>query len=64
MNRVVHVQTTIQTVFGVLDDDGNVMPQQPIVAQVRRFDADSFTEAHAVIAKERDAAHEAQAVEA
>lgn len=52
--RIVHVQTTIHTVFGVLDDDGNVAPQQPITAQVSKFSADSFTDAHAAIAAKRD----------
>ena len=63
MSRIVHVQTIIQTVFGVLDDDGNVIPQQPIVAQSSKFSAEAFTEAHAAIAGERDkaaAAYEAE----
>jgi hypothetical protein len=56
MSRIVHVQTIVQTVFGVLDDDGNVIPQQPIVAQSSKFSAYAFTEAYAAIAAERDKA--------
>ena len=37
MSKVVHVQTTIQTVFGVLDEDYNVMPQDPVVVHVCLF---------------------------
>jgi hypothetical protein len=54
--RVVHVQTTIQTVFGVLDDDGNVIPQEPVTVQVSRFASDSFVEAYTAIAGARDKA--------
>jgi hypothetical protein len=56
MSRVVHVQTTIQTVFGVLDEDGNVSSQQPVIVNVHRFAADSFAEAFSAIAQARDQA--------
>lgn len=54
MSRVVHVQTTVQTVFGWLDDDGNVTPQEPVVVNVNRFHPDSFIEAQQAIAAARD----------
>ena len=56
MSKIVHVQTTIQTIFGLLDDDGNVIPQQPVVVNVGRFDESAFSEAHAAIAQARDRA--------
>lgn len=54
MTRIVHIQTTIQTVFAVLDDDGNAIPQEPIVGQLNRFSQEAFTEAQASIAARRD----------
>ncbi|MGH3205922.1 MAG: hypothetical protein ACRDP5_28305 [Streptosporangiaceae bacterium] len=52
--KLIHLQTTIQVVFGAVDDDGNAIPQPPVTVQVRRFSAESFTEAYAAIAAERD----------
>lgn len=52
--RVVHVQTTVQSVFGVLDDDGNVIPQEPVVGQLAKFSAEGFAEAFAAIQTRRD----------
>lgn len=54
--RVVHVQTQIQTVFGVIDDDGNVIGQEPIVAAVQRFAPEAFLEAYGAIEQARNAA--------
>lgn len=54
--RVVHVQTTIQTVFGVLDEDGNVIPQPPVTVPVYRFTPEAFTEAQKAIEAQRDRA--------
>jgi hypothetical protein len=56
LTRIVHIQTTIQTVFGVLDDEGNVTPQQPVVVQVGRFAPEAFAEAFATVADARDRA--------
>jgi hypothetical protein len=56
MSRVVHVQTVITTTFGLLDEEGNVIPQQPIQVQVSRFAADAFEEAHRLIEKAREEA--------
>jgi len=54
MSKLIHVQTTIQTVFGTLDDDGNVIPREPVTVGVRRFSEEAFTEAQRAIAAERD----------
>lgn len=54
--KLVHLQTIIQTQFGLLDDDGNAIPQEPITATVQRFGLDDFREAHDVIAAARDKA--------
>ena len=51
---IVHIQTTIQTVFGVLDEDGNAVPQQPVTVQVHKFSPEAFGDAHAAVAAERD----------
>jgi len=52
--KVVHIQTTVQTTFGVLDDEGNAIPQQPVTVQVHKFSAEAFAEAQKAIAAERD----------
>lgn len=57
--RIVHLETVVQTTFGVLDENDNSIPQQPIQVQINRFDAESFEEAHGIIAKARDEALEA-----
>lgn len=54
MSKVVHVQTVIQTVFGIIDDHGNVIPQQPVVLQLVKFSPESFAEAFTAIARVRD----------
>lgn len=59
MNRIVHMQTTIQTIFGVLDDDGNAIPQQPVTVPVYQFCGEAFGEAYQKIAAERDKAQTA-----
>ena len=56
MTRLIHMQTTITTVFGVVDEDGNAIPQQPVTATVSLFKADAFVEAYKAIAHARDEA--------
>lgn len=53
--KIVHIQTQIQTVFGVLDGD-EVNPQPPITIHINRFTAEAFEEAHSTIVLERDKA--------
>lgn len=63
MTRIVHAQTTIQTIFGLLDEDGNLIPQQPITINLNIFDPQAFVEAHTMIVQARDkamAAYEAE----
>ena len=52
--KIVHIQTTISTVFGLLDGDGNAVPQQPVTVRVDRFSEAVFADAQRVIAAERD----------
>jgi hypothetical protein len=54
MNNVIHMQTTIQTIFAVLDDEGNAIPQKPIVVQIHNFSEASVIEARQAIIDERD----------
>lgn len=56
MTSVVHIQTVIQTTFGVLDEDGNVIPQQPVQVQVTLFKPEAFSDAYAAIEQARDQA--------
>jgi hypothetical protein len=56
MTQLVHLGTTIQTTFGLVDDDGNVIPQPPIPAQLVAFSAAEFTAAFEGIREQRDAA--------
>lgn len=54
--KVVHLGTTIQTVFAVVDDEGNAIAQEPIVAAVQAFNREKFVEAFERIEQARDAA--------
>lgn len=54
--KIVHLTTEIRSMFGVLDDDGNVTPQEPIVASVPKFSLEAFSEAHRLISEKRDEA--------
>jgi len=56
--RLVHLGTVIQTQFGALDDDDNVVPQEPVTANVQVFTAEAFAEAFARIKGARDATDE------
>jgi hypothetical protein len=42
---VVHVQTTLQTIFGVLDDQGNVVQKVPVNLEIQKLDPALFHEA-------------------
>ena len=52
--RVVHLGTVVQVTFGVLDDDGNVIPQEPMQVRVAKFERDEFAAAFDAVAKARD----------
>jgi hypothetical protein len=42
--KVVHIVTRVQAVFGVLDEDGNVLSKTPINVEVERLDEATFQE--------------------
>ena len=44
-SQVIHVQTTVQTILGVLDEDGNVFQKQPLNVEVSVLNVEAFTEA-------------------
>lgn len=58
MNRIVHVQTNIQTILGVLDDDGNVVQKQPLNVEVGVLSINAFTEAVNALLKAKSEAQE------
>jgi hypothetical protein len=50
-SKVIHVQTTIQTILGVLDENGNVIQKQPLNVEVSVLSVEAFTEAVNVLLK-------------
>ncbi len=52
-NQVVHVQTTVQSIFGILDECGNIVNKQPVNFEVSRLDQASFSEALAKLLEVR-----------
>lgn len=54
MSQIVHLRTVIQVQFGVLDENGNAHPQEPIVAEGSIFSAEAFVEAFEKIRDKRD----------
>lgn len=56
MKRRIHLQTNIQTVFGILDDgEENAAPQPPVTVQVDTLSAEMFEKAHAELYKQMNA---------
>jgi hypothetical protein len=43
--KIIHIQTTVQAVFGVLDDNGDVISKQPVSIEISRLNQASFQEA-------------------
>lgn len=39
---IVHVQTLVQTTFGLVDDDGNIVKTKAVSAAVNKLDEASF----------------------
>lgn len=39
---VVHIQTTVQTIFGILDSDGDVVDKRTVNAAIRKLTAKDF----------------------
>jgi len=52
--KIIHIQTTIQAVFGVLDDNGDVISKQPVNFELNKLNEAAFQEAldQLVIAKQ------------
>lgn len=42
--KVIHMQTIIQTVFGILDEEGNVIEQKAVQASLQKVNADTLAE--------------------
>jgi len=42
---IVHVQTIVTTVFGELDELGNVVGKAPVTVEIARLHADDYNEA-------------------
>lgn len=41
-NKIIHIGTQIQTIFGLLDDNGNVVKQLPINANLTQLTQEIF----------------------
>lgn len=51
---IVHLGTKMEAYFGVADEDGNVVPQEPIGVTVHRFEEKGFTTAFELLVAARD----------
>lgn len=40
--KIVHLETTIQTIFGLVDEDGDVIKKQPVTLSLSKLNKDSF----------------------
>jgi hypothetical protein len=52
--RVIHIQTQVSTVFGILDEDGNVTEQITAQATIQTLSDDAFTTVAAQLRSKRD----------
>jgi len=50
---IIHLRTTVTTVFATVDADGNVVAEHPIEAQLRSSSADAFAELAEELARRR-----------
>ena len=53
-SKLVHVQTTVTSVFGRLDDDNNVVDKKPISLEIPSLKAEYFTQVVEQLAKIRN----------
>lgn len=53
MSKVIHLETKVQTVFGVLDEDGNVVEKHPFNIDVPKHEEELFKEVVSVLKKTR-----------
>jgi hypothetical protein len=49
--KVVHIQTVVQTVFGIVDDEGNVIQKVPLSAELPAFKPELLNELAAQMAE-------------
>ena len=42
MSKIVHVETVVRTVFGILDDEGDVIEKKPVSIALAKLNAESF----------------------
>lgn len=45
MKKVINLETTLKCVYGVLDEDGNVVNKQPVTFEIPKHEQDYFTNA-------------------
>lgn len=45
MSKIIHVETKITAVFGVLDNDGNVLNKTPISFEIPKHTEEVFSQA-------------------
>jgi hypothetical protein len=60
MSKIIHVQTQVQTVFGELDDKGNVVQTFPVNLSVNKFEGESFAVVYDHLVKARSKLEETQ----
>lgn len=51
---ILHLNTTVQTIFGVMDDNGNVLQLQPLVMNSQRLNSETILEILKAIESARD----------
>lgn len=53
-NRVIHIITNIQTIFGRLDEEGNVVENVPVTLQINNLRDETFLEAAVELRRQRE----------
>ena len=53
MAELIHLQTQIRTIFGRVDEEGNVVEQYPLNLNLKALNEEVFTESLAQIVKAR-----------
>lgn len=43
--KLIHIQTNVQAIFGLLDENGDVVSKQPISLEIGKLNEASFQEA-------------------
>lgn len=58
-STIVHLQSRIEVKFGYLDDDGNVLPQEPLVLSISALTDETYDEIKKQIETRREKLAEA-----